>query len=292
MLDNIAFGKIREKLGGHVRYMGSASAPLQPKVIEFLRICFSVPVSDGYGQTEAAGAVTASLPSETYGSNSGPPTVSAEIKLMDVHDLDYLTTDKPNPRGEICFRGPTCFTGYYKSVDKTKQTIDPDGWVHSGDIAVLNNTGTFSIIDRKKNIFKLSQGEYVAPEKIENVYSSSVYVQQICVYGNSYKSSIIAIIVVDAAALKALGGEKGIKFDSDNLEILTENEQIKEQILKDLLAKGKGALKGFEQIKKIHLTLTPFTVANDMLTPTLKIRRNIVIKNYESQIRNLYSDLD
>ena len=114
----------------------------------------------------------------------GGVVVCLDCKLVDVPEMNYLATDE-NPRGEICVRGPPIIKDYYKNEAKTKEAIDEDGWLHTGDIGMILPTGGFKVIDRKKNIFKLQQGEYVAPEKVENIYVKFPYINGAFVHGDS-----------------------------------------------------------------------------------------------------------
>lgn len=145
--------------------MISGSAPLSPSVMTFLRCLLSVPVIEGYGQTEASAAATLGHPDDMTGvGHVGGPVKSVEIVLVDVPEMGYLSTDTSHNsepcrgRGEICVRGPPVFKGYYKDDEKTKEAIDGEGWLHSGDVGLWTMAGQIKIIDRKKNIFKLAQG--------------------------------------------------------------------------------------------------------------------------------------
>jgi len=188
--DTLVFKKMRDQLGGKVKYMTSGSAPINPETLNFLRIAFSAQVQEGYGHTESCGITCITDAMDLTFGHVGGVAPSQELKLVDVPEMQYHATDKdeagvPCPRGEICIRGHNVFKGYYKNMKKTGETVDNDGWLHTGDIGVLFPNGALKIIDRKKNIFKLSQGEYVAPEKIENIYISIPHVAEVFVYGDS-----------------------------------------------------------------------------------------------------------
>uniref|UniRef100_A0A2P2MTA2 Long-chain-fatty-acid--CoA ligase n=1 Tax=Rhizophora mucronata TaxID=61149 RepID=A0A2P2MTA2_RHIMU len=214
MWDRLVFNKIRDRLGGRVRVMTSGASPLSPDVLEFLKICFGGNVMEGYGMTETSCVISAMDNSDNLIGHVGSPNPACEIKLVDVLEMNYTSDDQPYPRGEICVRGPIVFQGYHKDEAQTREVIDEEGWLHTGDIGLWLPGGRLKIIDRKKNIFKLAQGEYIAPEKIENVYAKCKYVSQCFVYGDSLNSSLVAIISVDIDVLKAWAASEGIKVVS------------------------------------------------------------------------------
>lgn len=159
--DNVIFKKLKEILGGRVRLMASGGAPVSKEVINFMKICMVSPLIEGYGQTEStASGFSTDINDSTCG-HVGGISASLEFKLVDVPEMNYTSKDKDNegndyPRGEIYLRGHTIFRGYFKDEAKTKETIDEDGWLRTGDIAGILPNGGVKIIDRKKNIFKLS----------------------------------------------------------------------------------------------------------------------------------------
>lgn len=286
--DKILFSKTKARLGGRVRWIMSGSAPLDPKLGEFLKICFCCNVIEGYGLTENfAGAVVTML-DETQLGHVGRPLGCCEVKLVDVPEMGYSSTNSPQT-GEILIRGNNVFKGYFKDAEKTKEAVEADYWFHTGDIGRWNENGTLSIIDRKKNIFKLAQGEYVAVEYLEQVFSRSQFVQQIWVYGSSYKRYLVAVVVPDPDYL-ALWAKNNNQ--SGDYKQLCSKPEVNQAILKDIEKVGKEAkLNGFEFIKSIEVVSDPFTTDNDMMTPTFKLRRNNLLKTYQKGIDLMYEKI-
>lgn len=297
--DPLVFNKIKALFGGNIRWMLVGSAPMPSDILKFLRIAFCCQITEGYGQTEdCAGVLLASIHDNTAG-HLGGPCAACELKLIDVPELGYTTKDvNPKtglvePRGEICIRGTLVFRGYFKDPEKTKEAIDEDGWLHSGDIGVImtGQGNAIKIIDRAKNIFKLSQGEYIASEKVEGILSQSKYVSQLFIHGESLHSYIIAILVPEKKPCIEFLKGKGIDTTPEEIFKYYNNEDLKQEILKDLAAVGKkNDLKGFELPKKIYLESEPFSIENNMLTPTMKLRVTEVKKKYKDLITELYQE--
>jgi len=154
--DMLVFKKMKALLGGRVRVMVTASAPIDKTVIDFLKICFCCPIVEGYGLTESSGAATASDNADHLTGHVGGPVEAVKIRLMDLPEMSYMSSDKPYPRGEVQMQGPLIFAGYYKRPDKTAEAFTDDGWFKTGDVGMLYPNGSIKIIDRSKNIFKLS----------------------------------------------------------------------------------------------------------------------------------------
>ncbi|KAJ3704132.1 hypothetical protein LUZ61_007837 [Rhynchospora tenuis] len=285
VFDKFVFSKVKEGLGGRVRVILSGAAPLAKHVEEFMRVVTCAHVLQGYGLTETCAATMVSLPNDiSMLGTVGPPVPNIDVRLESVPEMGYDALGT-TPRGEICIRGESLFSGYYKRDDLTQEVL-VDGWFHTGDVGEWQPNGSMKIIDRKKNIFKLSQGEYVAVENLENIYGNLPEIDSIWVYGNSFESFLIAVINPNRQAIENWAQSNGISGD---FEELCGNPKVKEYILGQISSFAKEKkLKGFEVIKAVHLDPEPFDIERDLLTPTYKKKRPQLLKHYQDVINGLY----
>jgi long-chain acyl-CoA synthetase len=180
-----------------------------------------------------------------------------------------------------------CFTGYYGDEEKTRETIDEGGWLHTGDVGEWTNHGALRIIDRTKHIFKLNQGEYIAPERLEDVYVRSRWVAQIFVDGISSESTVVAIVIPDEEYVR-----NKLKTNA-SFEDLCKDEKLKKIILQDLIRLAKEyKFKYYEIISNIHLHSELFSQENSFITSTLKTRRTVVRQYFQGIIQSLYPIMD
>ena len=231
------------------------------------------------------------LISDHYSSNHiGAPVPSVEIKLVDIPEMNYLSTDKP-PRGEICIRGPSISSGYYKDPEKTAADFEESGWYHTGDVGEWRENGALAVIDRKKNIFKLAQGEYIAAESIELKLSNSRWINQFWLHGDSLKDCVVAIVTLDTAVVNNyIKNTSGCDMDFDKIseEDLNKNEALLKIVEKDISDVAKASkLAGFECPRAVYLA-KEWTPESDLVTPTMKLKRPQLKKHYAGVIDHLY----
>jgi len=308
--DNYVFKGVAEQCGfQEVRYILSGAAPLPPYLAEFLRIlAIKGEVFQGYGLTETTGGSVVTCVGDVNLGHVGCPLGGVDIRLEDIPDMNYMSSDE-NPRGEILIRAPSVMLGYLKNEEKTAETI-VDGWLHTGDVGRINPNGTLSIIDRKKNLFKTAFGEYIAVEKVESAYQKAPAVNQIWVYGNSFKSFVVAVVVPDALWAKDVLKKKGVwkdegenepapttlEFSEKFASVCKENMEVLKKEVQKSMKDQEGELKRFERVKDIMLEvqlddlLQGFNVENGLLTPSFKTKRPILLKRYVDELKVLYSE--
>lgn len=288
---------LRRKLGfDNVISFSTGSAPISPDTVKFLKAALNIGIGQGYGLTESFAGVTSSQRYEASPGSCGSVSVTTELRLKDIPEMGYSSEDKEGPRGELLLRGPQMFTEYYKDPNETAKAIDADGWFSTGDVARLDPVnGRLYIIDRVKNFFKLAQGEYITPERIENTYLSAFpLASQVYAHGDSLKTFLVGIVGVEPTAIgpwlqsrfKYKASE--VTSQSDIERILNQND-VKKRFLVEMNASAK-TLTGLERLNNLHLSIEPLTVADGVMTPTFKIKRAQASKFFAKRFVDLYDE--
>ncbi|KAK9426407.1 putative AMP-binding enzyme [Seiridium unicorne] len=291
--------KVRAAVGlENCHSMVSGSAPLDPSVHEFLRAAFGNYITQGYGLTESYAVASYQLKGDFTTGNIGPPAPGNEVCLESQPELDYLVTDKPYPRGELLLRGPTIFREYYKNAEETEKALEKDGWFHTGDIAEIDEMGRIKIIDRKKNVLKLAQGEYVSPERLENVYmGNSNLVTMAYVHGDGTQSHLVGVFGVDPVTFGPFASKILKKTvspeDLEAIKVAAKDPRVVKAFVKHLDVIGRKAkFNGYERVKNVLLEIEPFTIENELLTHTLKLKRPQTSKKFRSEIDRMYAEVN
>jgi len=278
--------------------MISGSAPLDPSLHQFLRVCFAKNFSQGYGLTETYAIALCQLDGDMTTGNCGGVCASNEICLRDVPDMEYFATDKPHPRGELLIRGNTVFREYWRNPEETDKVLDKDGWFATGDICSVDELGRFKVIDRVKNLLKLAQGEYVSPERIENVYLANLsFLQAAYVHGDSDKASLVGVFGIEPEPFADFAGtvlkRKVSMHDAADMEAACKDARVLAAAQKalDRVAKENKFIK-YEYCRAHRLFKDPFTVENNLMTPTMKVKRNVVAKYYRDLLDELYKEVE
>lgn len=275
LYDRIWAKKVASALGlERAKYMVSGSAPLDPTLHNFLRISTGIDVIQGYGLTESYACGTAQSSEDLTAGNCGRLAPCVEACLVSLPDMEYFVDDKPYPRGELLLRGNNMFREYFKNPEETSKAMTEDGWFRTGDVCLVDEMGRFIIIDRRKNVLKLAQGEYISPERLEGVIMSELgYLAQAYVHGDSMQTFLVGVFGVGPDmfapfASKVLGRNIGAT-DLDAIKAALTDDKVRRAVLRDLerVAK-KHKLAGYERVRNVSLKLEPFTVENNLLTPT------------------------
>lgn len=284
--DRIVFNRFPALFGGNVQWMMTGSAPLSPLTYDRIRAIFSTDLVCGYGLTETAAGAFINKADETDTTHVGGVIPTLEFRLKSLPDFEYSVND-PNPRGELMIRGSHVTCGYFRNKEATEESFK-DGWLLTGDIAELLPSGAIRIIDRRKNLFKLVQGEYVSPEKLEAVLIGCPLLSQAFVTGKSTEVYPVAIVVPDETELQYWAKSNG--HESLSISEVCNLKEFKKAVLEQMNKAYENAnVKGFERSKQIYIEPEPFSIGNDMLTTTNKLRRHNAKKRYCDIVDQLYT---
>jgi long-chain acyl-CoA synthetase len=273
LADTLAFGTIRDRLGGRLKYAISGSAALDTEVASFID-ALGIMVYEGYGLTETSPIVSANFPGHRKIGSVGRPIAGVTVVI------DESVGDEPG-RGEILVRGPNVMMGYHNRPEENAQVLLPDGTFRTGDLGYLDADGYLYVTGRIKEQYKLENGKYVVPSPIEEKVKLSRYVANVIVHGAN-KPHNVALIVPQRAALEDWARSEGIPLDR-----LSSHPKARE-LLRIEIDSCCRDLKGYERIKAFALVDEDFTTDNGMLTPTLKLKRRVVLARYGSMIDELY----
>ncbi|HEY1536329.1 MAG TPA: AMP-binding protein, partial [Polyangiaceae bacterium] len=272
--DKLIFSKVRQRFGGRLRFSVSGSAALAREVAEFVD-ALGIAVYEGYGLTEASPVVTANCPDGTRLGTVGKalPRVRIEIDLV-------ATGDAKN--GEIVVYGDNVMLGYHHREEEERQMLQPNGGLRTGDMGFVDDDGYLHITGRIKEQYKLENGKYVVPSPLEEDLKLSPYIANVLLFGLNRPFNV-ALVVVDEAAVTRWAREKHLE-----LKDVTRDAAVKELIEKELAERGHN-FRGYEKPRAFALIREDFTVENGLLTPSLKVRRKLVLDRYLSSLEALYT---
>jgi len=270
--NTLIFSKWREAIGGNTIVIGSGSAALQPRLARIF-LAAQVPVREGYGLTESALVISVNC-DKNDGikiGTVGRPISNVEVKIAE--------------DGEILARGPNIMMGYYKNPETTKETIS-DGWLHTGDIGEIDSDGFLKITDRKKEIFKTSGGKYIAPQIMENKLKESMFIEQLMVIGENRKHPA-ALIQPSFEYLKEYCKRNNIPYESD-ASVINNPEVI--ACFEREIEKFNRNFAQYEKIKKFRITPAVWSIEGGEVTPTLKLKRKVILNKYNDLVEQIYTD--
>ncbi|KAG5359138.1 Long-chain-fatty-acid--CoA ligase 1 [Yarrowia sp. C11] len=283
ILDSLIFKKVKDATGGCLRYVCNGGAPVSVDTQKFITtlIC---PMLIGCGLTETTANTTIMSPRSYAFGTIGEPTAAVTLKLIDVPEAGYFAE---NNQGELCIKGGVVMKEYYKNEAETKKAFSDDGYFLTGDIAEWTANGQLRIIDRRKNLVKTQNGEYIALEKLETQYRSSSYVANLCVYADQNRVKPIALVIPNEGPTKKLAESLGV--DGDDWESLCANKKVIKAVLKDMLDTGRSlGLSGIELLQGIVLLPGEWTPQNNYLTAAQKLNRKKIVDDNKKEIDACY----
>ncbi len=265
----LVFNKLKKKLGGRLRIGITAAAPLSPTIIEFFN-ALGIPIYEGYGMTETFAPAIVSYEGKFKIGYVGQPLPSMQVKIAD--------------DGEILMKGPAVFKGYYKKPEGTPAMIDEQGWLHSGDLGDIDKDGFVRITGRKKDLIITAGGKNITPQNIENLFTTDPYIAQCVAFGDN-KKYLTAVLVLNEQEIFEWARQNNVPFN--DYADLTQSTRVYE-FIKQKIDRFNDKLASFETIKKFILSDHEFTLQSGELTPTMKIKKNIVIEHFKARLDALY----
>jgi long-chain acyl-CoA synthetase len=269
LADRLVYAKVKERLGGRLRLAISGGAPLSDEIAQFFH-AIDILLVEGYGLTECTTAASTNTHEAYRFGTVGRPLPGTEIKVA--------------ADGELLIRSETIFQGYYKDPEATAEVLDPDGWLRTGDIGEIDADGFIRITDRKKDLIVTAGGKNVAPQNLENDLKTSKYISQALVVGDR-QPYIAALITLDPEAVPAWAAERGLPTDLAELSRTDELHELIQGVVDEVNAERSR----YEQIKRFTILPRDFTMEHDELTPTLKLKRRVVVNHFTAELDELYA---
>ncbi|MFN2471858.1 MAG: long-chain fatty acid--CoA ligase [Gaiellaceae bacterium] len=269
LADRLVYSKVKERLGGRLRVAISGGAPLAKEISEFFGM-LDLPILEGYGLTECTTACTVNRPDRFRFGTVGTAMPGVELRIA--------------PDGELEIMTPTIFAGYFKDEEATRGVLGPDGWLHTGDIAHIDDDGFVTITDRKKDIIVTAGGKNLAPQNLENELKTSKYVSQALVVGDR-RPYVAALVTLDDTELRKWADARGFGGD---MAALARREEVRKLVHETVDAVNEGRSR-FEQIKRFAVLERDFSADHDEITPTLKLKRRVCEQHFADEIERLYA---
>jgi long-chain acyl-CoA synthetase len=270
--DKLVYSKLKDKLGGRMRFMVSGSAKLSPQVQEWFYSAGIILV-EGFGMTETSAIVGVNMPWELKFGTVGKPLPGIEAKIAD--------------DGEMLLRGPIVARGYHNNPEATAEAFEPDGWLHTGDIGQIDDEGFVKITDRKKDLMKTSNGKYVAPQKVENaIMANNPYAAQAVAIAEGRKFTS-ALIVMDADSLASWANHHG--YPDASYAELTQLPEIRHSVDR-FIRRTNSKLEHWEKVTKYVILPRELSLEAGELTPSLKVRRAVVLDHFADDVEEMYAD--
>jgi long-chain acyl-CoA synthetase len=269
--NKLVFEKLKAVTGGRLRFFVSGGAPLSKAIAEFFHAA-GILILEGYGLTETSPVICVNRPNQWKFGTVGPMIPGIEMKIAE--------------DGEILSRGPHIMQGYFNKPSDTAEAIDPDGWFHTGDIGEVDEEGFLTITDRKKNILVLSNGKNVAPQPIENQLKQSPYISEIMLLGDQ-RSIVTALIVPSFDEIKEYAKEQ--QLETGDMAALLQTQEI-QRLIRGEINEYSTDFADFERVRMFTLLEEEFTQESGDMTPTLKLKRQVIMEKHKEAIEQMYGD--